>query len=119
MDISQSIKASHNLWQDERCPYCGRKVIQTDDYDLRDRFYVDRFAIDTPYFNICTNFGAGTPLFMEKGELRAGILADEQINLGCIIFRTDNVKFFCITVLLLFSPFLRQNKRDGPQRQSN
>ena len=38
---------------------------------------------------------------------------------GCIIFRTDNVKFFCITVLLLFSPFLRQNKRDGPQRQSN
>ena len=40
-------------------------------------------------------------------------------NSGCIIFRTDNVKFFCITVLLLFSPFLRQNKRDGPQRQSN
>ncbi|MBZ4033121.1 hypothetical protein K7E16_09755, partial [Ligilactobacillus salivarius] len=42
-----------------------------------------------------------------------------RINFGCIIFRTDNVKFFCITVLLLFSPFLRQNKRDGPQRQSN
>ncbi|WP_225436583.1 hypothetical protein, partial [Ligilactobacillus ruminis] len=40
-------------------------------------------------------------------------------KMGCIIFRTDNVKFFCITVLLLFSPFLRQNKRDGPQRQSN
>src|SRR5699024_11864993 len=35
-------------------------------------------------------------------------------SFGCIIFRTDNVKFFCITVLLLFSPFLRQNKRDGP-----
>lgn len=82
VDISQSIRASHNLWQDERCPYCGGQVIQTDNYDLRDRFYVDRFTIDTPYFNICTNCGAGTPLFMENGELRAGILADEQINLG-------------------------------------
>lgn len=82
VNISQSIEVSHNLWQDERCPYCGGQVIQADDYDLRDRFYVDRFAIDTPYFNICTNCGAGTPLFMGNGELRAGILADEQVNLG-------------------------------------
>ncbi|QXL49528.1 glycosyltransferase family 2 protein [Ligilactobacillus salivarius] len=34
------------------------------------------------------------------------IVVSTQKN-GCIIFRTDNVKFFCITVLLLFSPFLR------------
>ena len=39
---------------------------------------------------------------------------DKGNKSGCIIFGTDNVKFFCITVLLLFSPFLRQNKRDGP-----
>ena len=48
-----------------------------------------------------------------------GIAIFDYRKYGCIIFRTDNVKFFCITVLLLFSPFLRQNKRDGPQRQSN
>ena len=47
------------------------------------------------------------------------VVDGDVVFLGCIIFRTDNVKFFCITVLLLFSPFLRQNKRDGPQRQSN
>ena len=50
---------------------------------------------------------------------KRGILHLVCLFFGCIIFRTDNVKFFCITVLLLFSPFLRQNKRDGPQRQSN
>src|SRR5699024_4959793 len=63
----------------------------------------------------------------EKAEELYQTMVDEfklgndgtQGLIGCIIFRTDNVKFFCITVLLLFYPFLRQNKRDGPQRQSN
>ena len=69
--------------------------------------------------HLCLNITSKGLIMDEMPHVEPYKKFDRALFVGCIIFRTDNVKFFCITVLLLFSPFLRQNKRDGPQRQSN